>query len=58
MIFLKMVKEACANMDAEIFVISVLVDRDYIKEPNHAKVVIKFRMISIPDSEQLLSLEF
>tara|TARA_B100002019_G_scaffold293526_1_gene321966 strand:- start:14570 stop:14956 length:387 start_codon:yes stop_codon:yes gene_type:complete len=52
------VKEAVQIWMPEIFVISVLVDRDYIKEPNHAKVVIKFRMISIPDSEQLLSLEF
>lgn len=52
------VKAAAETWMPEVFIISVISERDLRNEPSSVILNIKFRLISIPDSTQTLNLEF
>jgi len=52
------VKDAVETWMPEVYIISVESERDYTNEPNQVTVNIKFRLNSIPDSVQQLTLDF
>jgi phage baseplate assembly protein W len=52
------VKDAVETWMPEVHIISVVSERDYTNEPNQVTVNIKFRLNSIPDSAQQLTLDF
>jgi phage baseplate assembly protein W len=51
------VKDAVDSWMPEVFIEYVLINRDLINEPSTATLEIKFRLLNIPDSIQLLNLE-
>lgn len=51
------VKDAVESWMPEIYIEYVLVNRDLRNEPSSANIEIKFRVLNIPDSSQILNLE-